>query len=96
MSYGNKNLGTLRGNLCYLTVVLAYLNSNTLKIKMYNHPYLETMFSFINNCDNIGDSKIMEDVKPTLFLIYETIVDNGKYIVNNHDFFLKSIAPKLW
>lgn len=96
LSYGNKNFGTLRGNLSYLSVVLAYLNSNTLKVKMYNHAYLDTIFGFINYCDNIGDSKVLMDVKPTLFLIYETIVDNGKYLINNHDFFLKSVIPRLW
>ena len=40
-------------------------------------------------------SPILTEAKTMLFMIYETISDNTKYIINNHDFFIKVLIPKL-
>lgn len=37
----------------------------------------------------------MNEAKAMLFMIYEAVVANQKYVLNNSDFFVKVLLPKL-
>ena len=38
---------------------------------------------------------MLQESKTTLYVIYETIISDTKYLINNHDFFINNIVPKL-
>ncbi|KRX08559.1 Protein kinase-like domain [Pseudocohnilembus persalinus] len=110
--YNQLQQQNLPGNLQFLDVIMAYLSSNSLKIKIYNHKYLETIFALVDFCEQNNQSansqnsqekeaevqqtsKIIEDAKSYLFQLYEMIIHNSKYVLNNHDFFIKQLLPKI-
>lgn len=99
LNYGKQNQPKLRGNLSYIHVLNMYLTSSILGVKIYNHSYLELIFTFLDKCEMQNNneqvnSAIVDDTKIMLFNVYENIINNTKFLLNNHDFFTKNIFPK--
>ena len=58
---------------------------------------MEIIFTFLDYCeiDAQTNSEIINETKTCLFMVYENVISNSKFLINNSDFFIKSILPKL-